>query len=97
VPVSLQFGTVPKAFRLAAMPAYEKGDFVKVEFPSEAGGISERMWLRVQSCDDAQRLIFGILDSIPLNSHGGGMRLGAELAVSYDKARDHKNLRILAI
>jgi len=72
------------------MPAYEKGDFVKVEFPGKAGGIPEWMWLRVQSCDDAQRLVFGVLDSVPLNSHGKGVRLGAELAVSYDKVRDHK-------
>ena len=72
------------------MQAYEKGDFVKVEIPGEAGEISEWMWLRVQSCDDTQRLIFGILDSIPLDSHGRGVRLGAELAVSYDNVRDHK-------
>lgn len=72
------------------MPAYEKGDFVKVEFPAEAGGISEWMWLRVQSCNYAQRPVFGVLDSVPLNSHGKGVRLGTELAVSYDKVRDHK-------
>jgi len=72
------------------MPAYEKGDFVKVEFPGEAGGLSEWMWIRVQSCDDAQRLVLGILDSIPLQSHGQGVRLGTKLAVSYDNVRDHK-------
>lgn len=72
------------------MATYEKGDFVKVEFPDETTGISEWMWMRVQSCDDSKQLVFGVLDSVPLNTHGNRLRLGSELAVSFERIRDHK-------
>ena len=72
------------------MPAYERGDFVKIEFEDQATGIGEWMWVRVSRCDDERRLVFGILDNEPLNNYRGKIRLGSELAVSYDKIRDHK-------
>jgi hypothetical protein len=49
------------------MPTYERGDYVKVEFPDEATGVGEWMWVRVDSCDDARRMVFGVLDSVPLD------------------------------
>jgi hypothetical protein len=39
--------------------------------------------VRVDHCDDEQRLVFGCLDNEPL-----GLRLGQELAVSYDLIRE---------
>ena len=33
----------------AKVPTYERGDYVKVEFPDEATGIGEWMWVRVES------------------------------------------------
>jgi len=72
------------------MSGYAPGDYVKVEFPDEATGIGEWMWVRVERCDDAKRLVFGTLDNVPLNDYAGKVRLGSELAVSYDQIREHK-------
>ncbi len=33
------------------------GDYVKVEFPDEVTGVREWMWVRVDSCDYAKRLV----------------------------------------
>jgi hypothetical protein len=71
-------------------PAYQPGDFVKVEFPDEATGIGEWMWVRVTRCNDDKRLIFGILDNQPLNDYQGKIALGSELAIHYSQIRDHK-------
>ena len=71
-------------------PAYQPGDFVKVEFPDEAPGIGEWMWLRVTRCDDDKELIFGVLDNEPLNDYEAKIELGSELAVRYSQIRDHK-------
>jgi hypothetical protein len=72
------------------MPSYLPGDYVKVEFPDEATGVGEWMWVRVEHCDDDERLVFGTLDSEPLNDYAGKMKVGSELGVSYDKIREHK-------
>jgi hypothetical protein len=72
------------------MPTYEKGDFIKVEFPDDSTGIGEWMWVRVDRCDDEKRLVLGTLDSVPLNSYDGRLTPGKELAISFDKIRDHK-------
>jgi hypothetical protein len=45
------------------MPAYERGDYVKVEFPDETTGIGEWMWVRAHHCDDEKQLVFGVLDN----------------------------------
>jgi uncharacterized protein YegJ (DUF2314 family) len=65
---------------------YEKGDHVKFEV--EEGRESEWMWLLVESSDDEQEIVFGKLDSQPVVATD--MRVGQELAVSYDKVRDHR-------
>ncbi len=72
------------------MPTYEKGDFIKVEFPDEATGIGEWMWVRVHHCDDTQKMVFGSLDSIPVNDYSGKLKLGSELAISFSQVREHK-------
>jgi hypothetical protein len=48
------------------------------------------MWVRVQRCDDEKRLVYGVLDSVPLSEYGNKLRLGSELAVSFDNVRGHK-------
>lgn len=45
------------------------------------------MWVRVTGCDGQRRLIFGSLDSEPLDEE---LELGQELGVSYDKVREHR-------
>ena len=72
------------------MPTYEPGDFVKAEFSDETTGIGEWMWVRVRSCDEKPRLIFGWLDNTPLKDSPKRLKPGAELAISFDKIRDHK-------
>ncbi|HTA22654.1 MAG TPA: hypothetical protein VK763_03905 [Terriglobales bacterium] len=71
-------------------PTYECGDYVKVEFPDEATGIGEWMWVRVHHCDEEKKLVFGTLDNEPVNDYNGTVELGSELAVSYDNIREHK-------
>ncbi len=44
----------------------------------------------VDHTDDKKRLVFGVLDNEPVNDRGGKVRLGSQLAVSYDNIREHK-------
>lgn len=69
---------------------YERGDYVKVEFPDDGTGISEWMWVRVDHCDDERQLVFGELDNVPVNENRGQLQLGSELAISYSRIREHK-------
>jgi hypothetical protein len=69
---------------------YEPGDYVKVEFPDEATGIGEWMWVRVTRLDDEKQIVFGTLDNQPIGDYAGKIELGSELAVSYNRIRDHK-------
>jgi hypothetical protein len=41
------------------MPTYEAGDYVKVELTDEATGGSEWLWVRVERCDEGNRVLFG--------------------------------------
>ena len=70
------------------MGKYGKGDHVKIEVVDEQSGVSEWMWLLVERSDDADRLVFGKLDSQPMAIDD--MHLGQDLAVSYDNIRDHR-------
>lgn len=72
------------------MPRYEPGDYVKVEFPDETTGVSEWMWVRVNRCDDEERLVFATLDNEPLGDYGPHIHLGSELAISFSWITDHK-------
>ena len=72
------------------MGTYKRGDYVKVEFPGEAGMPSEWMWVRVHHCDETKKLLFGTLDNEPLNDYDGKIDLGSELAISYSQIREHK-------
>jgi hypothetical protein len=72
------------------MPAYERGDYVKVEFPDETTGIGEWMWVRVRHCDDERQLVFGTLDNGPVNDYDSEIGLGSELAISYSRIRERK-------
>jgi uncharacterized protein YegJ (DUF2314 family) len=74
--------------RNTEMGKYSKGDHVKIEVVNDRSGESEWMWLLVERCDDAKRLVFGQLDSEPVVITD--MRLGQELAVSYDNVREHR-------
>ena len=72
------------------MSKYEHGDYVKIEFPDEATGVGEYMWVCVQRCDEDKKLIFGTLDNEPLNDYDNRINRGSELAVNYSQIRDHK-------
>ena len=71
-------------------PAYQRGDYVKVEFPDEITGIGEWMWVRVTRCDAGKQLVFGVLDNEPLNAYEDKVGLGSELAVRYSQIREHR-------
>jgi uncharacterized protein YegJ (DUF2314 family) len=70
---------------------YQPGDYVKAEFRDEQTGESEWMWVKVSSSVDSLRVVFGQLDNEPIVHTD--LRLGQELAVSYDNIRDHRTPR----
>jgi hypothetical protein len=72
------------------MSTYNAGDYVKVEFRNERTSECEWMWVYVDSCDEASRVVFGRLDSLPALDHGKKLRLGSQLAVSFDRIREHR-------
>jgi len=72
------------------MPVYECGDYIKVEFPDKTTGIGEWMWVRVSRCDEDRKLVFGVLDSEPVNNYEDEIELGSELAISYSQIREHR-------
>lgn len=67
------------------MGVYAQGDFVKAEIRDEISGESEWLWILVDHSDDERRLVFGKLDNDPVVHTD--MRLGMELAVSYENIR----------
>jgi hypothetical protein len=71
-----------------SMSAYEAGDYVKVELSDERESESEWVWVKVEGCDEENRLIFGRLDNAPL-LYASKLKLGQGLAVSFDNIRDH--------
>lgn len=73
------------------MAKYNRGDYIKVEFSDETTGVGEWMWVRVSRCDDANQIVFGTLDNAPINDSTGRLKIGTELAISFDKVRDHKS------
>ena len=68
---------------------FTTGDYVKFEIKNDATGESEWMWLKVDRCDEPNRLVFGWLDSEPV-VFSSELKLGQHMAVSYDNVRDHK-------
>jgi uncharacterized protein DUF2314 len=70
------------------MVTYERGDYIKVEFKDDRTGESEWMWVRVDHADDAQGIVFGRLDNEPAVIKG--LSIGMDLAVSYEKIREHR-------
>ena len=70
------------------MGKYEKGDHVKIEIEDQGLRVGEWLWLLVDHSDDEQQLVFGRLDNEPISSTT--LRLGQQLAVSYEKIRDHR-------
>jgi uncharacterized protein YegJ (DUF2314 family) len=69
------------------MGRYKQGDSVKIEVKDETKRESEWLWLSVENSDDKQRIVFGKLDNEPIVNTD--MRLGMDLAVSYDNIREH--------
>jgi hypothetical protein len=72
------------------MSLYEAGDYIKVEFSDETTGVGEWMWVRVDECDDDGQIVFGTLDSVPINDQTGKLKLGTELAISFTQIREHR-------
>lgn len=81
---------LPRGHQGECQPMYERGDHVKVEFGGERGMPGEWMWVLVERRDDEKRLVFGTLDNEPLNDYTGKVKLGSQLAVSYDQVREYR-------
>jgi hypothetical protein len=81
---------LPRGHQGECQPNYEPGDHIKVEFEGESGMPGEWMWVIVQSRDDQKRIVYGTLDNEPVNDYGGKVRLGSELAISYDRVQEHR-------
>jgi hypothetical protein len=81
---------LPGGHQGGCQPVYERGDYIKVEFPDDTTGIGEWMWMVVDHTDDKSNLVYGSLDNEPLNDYGGKFKPGSQLAVSYDNVREHR-------
>jgi hypothetical protein len=81
---------LPRAHQGDCAPCWEPGDHLKVEFEGEEGMPGEWMWVIIDHCDDGKRLVFGTLDNEPVNDYGGRVKLGSQLAVSYDNVQEHR-------
>ena len=46
--------------------------------------------MRVTRCDDQKQIVYGTLDSEPLNDYDGQIGLGSELVVSFSQIREHR-------
>jgi hypothetical protein len=67
----------------------QPGDYVKFEMRNAETGDAEWMWLRIDYCDEANRRVFGWLDTQPV-VFSATLRLGQHLAVSYENIREYK-------
>jgi hypothetical protein len=79
----LESGTGDRTVKL------EPGDHVKFEIKDEKTGEAEWMWLRVDYCDELNKMVFGWLDSQPI-VFTPDMKVGQHLAVSYDNIRERR-------
>ncbi len=70
------------------MAKYESEDYVRVEVVDDHTSESEWLWVRVDRCDDAKRVLFGTLDNVP--TVNPDLKLGQQLAISYDNTREHR-------
>ena len=48
------------------------------------------MWCIVRSRDDKKRIVYAVLDNQPTGDYQGKLKLGSELAISYDRVREHR-------
>jgi hypothetical protein len=48
------------------------------------------MWVRVQRCDEKKKIVFGTLDSEPVNDYNARVRVGTDLAIAYAQIREHR-------
>ncbi len=65
-------------------PTFAVADHVNVEIGDE------RLWLLVRRCDDERRLVFGTLESKPVDDCGGALVPGSDLVVSFSQIREHE-------
>jgi hypothetical protein len=72
------------------MSTYEPDDLIKVEFSDQQPGVGEWMWVRVRRSDAERQLVFGVLLNEALNNTDGKLRVGSELAISFDNIREHR-------
>ena len=79
----LESGTGDRTVKL------EPGDHVKFEIKDEKTGEAEWMWLRIDYCDEPNKMVFGWLDSQPV-VFSTDIKFGQHLAVSYDNIREHR-------
>jgi len=68
---------------------FEPGDYVKVEIRDDKTGEAEWMWLRIDYCDEPNKMVFGWLDSQPV-VFTTDIKLGQHMGVSYDNIREHR-------
>jgi hypothetical protein len=69
---------------------YQPGDHIKVEFEGENGAPGEWLWCIVRDCDDKRHIVYAVLDNEPLNDYAGRLKLGSELAISFDRIKEHR-------
>jgi len=69
---------------------YERDDFVKIELFGSTTGVEQWVWLVIDHCDHQNELVFGRVDNEPLHDHGGRLKVGSQVSVSYSQIREHR-------
>ncbi len=69
------------------MPNYKPGDYIKVEFKDKDDPIGEWMWVIVDHADDDERIVYGRLDNRSITDDC--LTPGTQLAISYERIREH--------
>jgi len=69
--------------------AFDPGDYIKFEVKDEKTGESEWMWLRIDYCNEPERLVFGWLDSKPA-VFSLDLKHGQHMSVAFDNIREHR-------
>lgn len=69
------------------MAKYQPGDYIKVEFKDSDNPVGEWMWVIVDRADDKNGIVYGRLDNQSVTD--ARLTPGTQLAISYDKIREH--------
>jgi hypothetical protein len=70
------------------VPEYSHGEYVRIEVFGVPRPIS--VWMRVEYCDEKNRVVYGTVDDERSQRFGRTLRSGAKLAATYLQVRERR-------